>query len=347
MELGIGMFGDMAYDFQTKRYQSASSRLKEIVEEVKFADELGMDIFAMGEHHREDYAVAAPEIILAALATVTKNIKLSSGVNVISSADPVKLYQDYATVDLLSGGRAEIMAGRGSFIESFPVFGYDLNDYNELFSEKLDMLLQLVENKPLTWEGKFRSPANNLVVYPIPERKIPVSIAVGGTPSSVQRAAVLGVPIVFAIIGGNPAQFKPLMDYYKKEYEAQGHDMDKLKIGIHSHTFVNESMDELMNDYFPRYAHSMNKIGRERGWRGSFTPESFKAGMGPNGALYMGSADRVTEKLINTLEMFDIQQYIAHIDIGGPTHLQNMKNIELLGEKVFPAVKKHFSGNIG
>ena len=343
MELGIGMFGDMAYDFQTKKYQSAGSRLKEIIEEVKLADELGMDIFAMGEHHREDYAVAAPEIILAALAPVTKNIKLSSGVNVISSADPVKLYQDYATVDLLSGGRAEIMAGRGSFIESFPVFGYDLNDYNELFSEKLDMLLQLVENKPLTWEGKFRSPANNLIVYPQPERKIPVSIAVGGTPSSVQRAAELGVPIVFAIIGGNPAQFKPLMDYYKKEYEAQGHDMDSMKIGIHSHTFVNESMDELMNDYFPRYAHSMNKIGRERGWRGSFTPESFKAGMGPHGALYMGSADEVTEKLINTLEMFDIQQYIAHIDIGGPTHLQNMKNIELLGEKVFPAVKKHFA----
>lgn len=343
MELGIGMFGDMAYDFQTKKYQSAGSRLKEIIEEVKLADELGMDIFAMGEHHREDYAVAAPEIILAALAPVTKNIKLSSGVNVISSADPVKLYQDYATVDLLSGGRAEIMAGRGSFIESFPVFGYDLNDYNELFAEKLELLLKLQENKPVTWKGEHRAPLHDVTVYPVAERKIPISIAVGGTPASVQRAAVLGLPIVFAIIGGNPAQFKPLIDYYKKEYVNQGHNPDEMKIGVHSHTFVSEDMDELMKDYFPRYAHSMNKIGRERGWRGSFTPESFKAGMGSSGALYMGSADEVTEKLINTLEMFDIKQYIAHIDIGGPTHEQNMKNIELLGEKVFPAVKKHFA----
>ena len=166
MELGIGMFGDMAYDFQTKKYQSAGSRLKEIIEEVKLADELGMDIFAMGEHHREDYAVAAPEIILAALAPVTKNIKLSSGVNVISSADPVKLYQDYATVDLLSGGRAEIMAGRGSFIESFPVFGYDLNDYNELFAEKLELLLKLQENKPVTWKGEHRAPLHDVTVIP-------------------------------------------------------------------------------------------------------------------------------------------------------------------------------------
>ncbi len=343
MEIGIGMFGDMAYDAQTQQYQSAATRLKEIVEEVKLADELGMDIFAMGEHHREDYAVSAPEVMLAALATATKNIRLSSGVNVISSADPVKLFQDFTTIDLLSGGRAELMAGRGSFIESFPVFGYNLEDYNELYTEKLDLLLKLRANETLTWKGKFRAPINNLTLYPRPERELPISVAVGGTPSSVDRAAVLGLPIVFAIIGGNPAQFKPLIDYYREEYEKNGHDMDKMRIGIHSHTFVTRSDDELMNDYFPRYAHSMNKIGRERGWRGSFTPESFRAGMGPNGALYMGEPEYVAEKLINTIELLGLTEYIAHIDIGGPTHEQNMNNIELFGKEVMPIVKNHFS----
>lgn len=337
------MFGDMSYDFQTKKYQSASSRLKEIIEEVKLADNVGIDIFAMGEHHREDYAVSAPEIILAALAPVTKRIKLSSGVNVISSTDPVKLYQDYTTVDLISNGRAEIMAGRGSFIESFPVFGYNLNDYNELFAEKLDLLLKLRENESLTWQGEFRAPISNLTVYPRPERKIPLSIAVGGTPESVLRAAKLGLPIVFAIIGGNPAQFKPLIDFYKEQYIESGHDPKEMKVGIHSHTFITDSMDELMKDYFPRYAFSMNKIGRERGWRSSFTPESFKSGMGSNGALYMGDPDVVAEKLINTIEMLGIDQYIAHIDIGGPTHKQNMRNIELFGTKVLPIVKRHFN----
>lgn len=343
MQIGIGMFGDMAYDAQTQTYQSAATRLKEIVEEVKLADELGMDIFAMGEHHREDYAVSAPEVMLAALATATKNIRLSSGVNVISSADPVKLFQDFTTIDLLSGGRAELMAGRGSFIESFPVFGYNLEDYNELYTEKLDLLLKLRANETLTWKGKFRAPINNLTLYPRPERELPISVAVGGTPSSVDRAAVLGLPIVFAIIGGNPAQFKPLIDYYREEYEKNGHDMNKMRIGIHSHTFVTRSDDELMNDYFPRYAHSMNKIGRERGWRGSFTPESFRAGMGPNGALYMGEPEYVAEKLINTIELLGLTEYIAHIDIGGPTHEQNMNNIELFGKEVMPIVKNHFS----
>lgn len=342
MELGIGMFGDMSFDLQTQKYQKASERLREIIEEVKLADELGIDVFAIGEHHREDYAVAAPEILLASLATVTKNIRLSSGVNVISSTDPVKLFQDFTTIDLMSGGRAEIMAGRGSFIESFPVFGYDLDDYNELFAEKLDLLLQLRARDSLTWKGEFRAPIDNLTLYPRPEREIPISIAVGGTPTSVHRAATLGLPIVFAIIGGNPAQFKPLIDFYKEEYDKNGHDTNKMRIGIHSHTFIAETMGEIMDDYFPRYAMSMNKIGRERGWRGSYTPESFKSGMGAHGALYMGDADEVAEKLIKTLELFDIHQYIAHVDVGGPTHKQNMKNIELLGTKVFPAVRKHF-----
>lgn len=342
MELGIGMFGDMSFDFQTNKYQHASKRLKEIIEEVKLADELGIDLFAMGEHHREDYAVAAPEILLAAVAPVTKNIRLSSGVNVVSSTDPVKLFQDFTMIDLLSDHRAEIMAGRGSFIESFPLFGYSLNEYDELFEEKLNLLLQLRKKENITWSGKFRAPIKNQTIYPRPEREIPVSIAVGGTPSSVLRAAKLGLPIVFAIIGGSPAQFKPLIDYYKDAYNKFGHDPQKMKIGVHSHTFLADSDEEIMKNYYPRYAHAMNKIGSERGWRGVYTPESFKAGMSAEGALYMGTVEEVTEKLINTIELFDIQQYIAHIDVGGPTHRQMMKTIELLASRVMPAVKKHF-----
>lgn len=342
MELGIGMFGDMSFDFQTKKYQKASERLKEIVEEVRLADETGVDIFVMGEHHRKDYAVPSPETLLAALATVTQRIRLSSGVNVISSADPVKLFQDYTMIDMLSDHRAEIMAGRGSFIESFPLFGYDLHDYEALFEEKLDLLLKIRTEEVINWKGNFRAPIVNQTIYPRPGREIPISIAVGGTPSSVARAARLGLPIVFAIIGGNPVQFKPLINYYKESYAQYGHDVKKMKIGVHSHTFVAESEEKVLEDYFPHYAFSMNKIGRERGWSGAYTPESFKAGMGPNGALYMGDPDYVTEKLIRTIEMFNIDQYIAHIDVGGPSHQLMMKNIELLGTRVFPAVKKHF-----
>ncbi len=342
MEIGIGMFGDVHYNLQTKKYQSSSERLKEIIEEVKLADELGIDLFAMGEHHREDYAVPAPEIMLAMLATVTKQIKLSSGVNVISSADPVKLYQDFAMVDLVSGQRAEIMAGRGSFIESFPLFGYKLQDYNELFEEKLELLLKIRDNEVVNWEGEFRAPIVNQTVYPRPERKIPVSIAVGGTPNSVLRAARLGLPIVFAIIGGNPAKFKPLIDYYKNAFVQYGHDPNEMKIGVHSHTFLGDSEEDIMENYYPRYAYAMNKIGKERGWGGSYNPESFKAGMSADGALYMGEPEYVAEKLIRTLEIFDIDQYIAHLDVGGPSHKQMMKTIELFGTRVMPMVKEHF-----
>ncbi len=342
MELGIGMFGDLSYDFETKKYQPAAQRLQEIVEEVKLADELGMDIFAMGEHHRVDYAVASPEIVLAALASATKNIKLSSGVNVISSADPVKLFKDFTTIDLLSGGRAEIMAGRGSFIESFPVFGYNLEDYHELFEEKLDLLLQLRDNETLSWEGKFRAPIKDLTIFPRPERKLPITIAVGGTPASVERAGRLGLPIIFAIIGGNPMQFKRLIDYYKEVYRAYGHPEEEMRIGVHTHLFLTDSEKELMQGYFPRYAFSMNKIGRERGWRSAYTEGNFRASLGSHGALYMGDPAEVTEKLINTLKGLEATEYIAHIDVGGPTHEQNMKNIELFGTKVMPEVKNYF-----
>lgn len=339
MELGIGMFGDLTFDRQTQKFQPAKQKLNEIIEQVKLADELGIDVFSIGEHHRADYAVSSPEIILAALATVTKRIKLGSGVTVLSSTDPVKVYQDFATVDLLSNNRVEIVAGRGSFIESYPLFGYDLKDYNSLFEEKLDLLLHLNENEVINWEGKHREPIVEQTIYPQPERKLPVWIAVGGTPESVLRAARLGLPIIFAIIGGMPRQFKPLIDFYKENYKIYGHDVDKMEIGVHSHTFVSDSQEDLILHYYPYYAAQMDRIGKDRGWQ-PYTKMQFEGGMSPEGALFMGDAHQVAEKMIQNIELFGLTRFIAHIDVGGPSHMDMMKAIELYGSKVLPEVRK-------
>lgn len=336
------MFGDLIHYTETNKYQHSSERLQELIEEVKLADATGVDVFAVGEHHREDYSVSSPEIVLAALSTVTKRIILASGVSVLSSADPVKLYQDFSLIDLLSGKRAEIIAGRGSFIESFPLFGYDLNDYNELFAEKLDLLMQLNETEKISWNGKFRAPLVEQTVYPRPERALPVWIAVGGTPASVHRAAQYGLPIIFAIIGGMLRQFMPLVDYYKEQYLAFGHDPKTMQIGVHSHTFVADSKDEILENFYPGYAAQMDKIGRERGWRGSFTRSQFLAGTQREGALFMGNWEEVAEKIIQLIEMFKLTRFVAHLDIGAPSHRELMKAIELYGTKVIPTVKKHF-----
>jgi probable LLM family oxidoreductase len=340
MELGIGMFGDLIFDRQTKKYQPVGRRFKEILEEVKLADESGIDIFLMGEHHRPDYAVPAPEIMLSALAPVTNHIKLASGVTVLSSADPVKVYQDFSMIDLLSDQRAEIVAGRGSFIESFPLFGYDLKDYDELFDEKLDLLVKLNKNEKITWEGKFRATLTEQTVYPRPGRELPVWVAVGGTPESVVRAARFGLPVIFAIIGGRPVQFKPLIDYYKELYIHFGHDRKNMQIAVHSHTFLAGSTKEIMDDYYPYYAAQMDKIGEERGWASKYSEPQFTGGMGPEGALYMGEPERVIDKIIHTIQMFGLTRFVAHIDVGGPTHSQLMRTIELYGSKVIPEVRK-------
>lgn len=341
MKFGIGMFGDTGYDHKKKKYRDPAIRLREIVEEVKLADRLGIDLLAMGEHHREDYAVPAPEIMLAALATVTDRIILSSGVNVISSADPVKLYQDYSMIDLLSGQRAEIMAGRGSFIESFPLFGQDLHDYNELFAEKLDLLLQLQREETITWSGRFRPPLRNQTIYPRPQREIPVWIAVGGTQASVLRAAKLGLPIMFAIIGGTLGRFKPLVDYYKEQYVRAGHDESQMQVGVHFHTYLADSGEAVVRDYFPVYAAQMDKIGRERNWGGSYTLPQFEYGMERDGALFMGSPEAVAEKIAYAIDFFGLTRYVAHIDVGGPSHKDMLRTIELYGDKVIPLVKEH------
>lgn len=339
MELGIGMFGDLTFDRQTQKFQPAKQKLNEIIEQVKLADELGIDVISMGEHHREDYAVSSPEIILSALATVTKRIKLGSGVTVLSSTDPVKVYQDFATVDLISDQRVEIMAGRGSFIESFPLFGYDLKDYNSLFEEKLELLVHLNQNEVINWEGNHRAPIVDQTIYPRPERELPIWIAVGGTPESVVRAARLGLPIIFAIIGGMPKQFKPLIEFYKQQYIQFGHDPEKMQVGVHSHTFLADSKQELLDNYFPYYKAQMDRIGKDRGWA-PYTQMQFEGGMSPEGALFMGETNQVIDKMIATIEMFGLTRFIAHIDVGGPTHKEMMKAIELYGSKVLPEVRK-------
>lgn len=339
MEFGIGLFGDLTFNKETNTFQKPAERLKEIVEQIQWADELGIDVVTMGEHHRPDYAVSSPEIMLASLATVTQRIKLASGVSVISSTDPVKLYQDFAMIDLISNQRAEIMAGRGSFIESFPLFGYKLKDYNELFEEKLDLLLQLNKNEKLSWEGKFRASIVEQTIHPQPENALPIWIAVGGTPESVLRAARLGLPIIFAIIGGRPAQFKPLIDFYKEQYVAFGHDPDKMQIGVHSHTYLADSKAQVLDEYYPLYAYQMDRIGQERGWCGNYTQMQFEGGMSTEGALYMGSPDEVALKIAGTIRLFGLTRFVAHIDVGGPSHDKMMRVIELYAKEVIPKVK--------
>ena len=338
-EIGVGMFGDLPFDKETGKFANPQQKLQEILAEIKLADELGIDVFALGEHHRPDYVVSSPEMVLSAAASITKNIKLMSAVTVLSSAEPVKVYQDFSTLDLISGGRAEIGVGRGSFIESFPLFGYNLNDYHELFEEKLDLLLKINSQENVTWKGNLRAPMENQTVYPRATKngKLPVWIAVGGTPESVLRAARLGLPLVVAIIGGLPKQFKPLIDFYKQEYLKNGHNPEEMQIGIHSHTLVSED-PEVIDGYFENYAAQMNRIGSTRGWS-PYTKMQYEGGRSKEGALFIGNSDEVAEKINMVKEMFGLTRYIAHMDVGAPNHEVMMKSIELFGTKVSEKVR--------
>ncbi len=340
MELGIGMFGDLAFDPKTGKPRAAKIKLQEILEQIKLADEVGLDVFGLGEHHRPDYAISSPEIVLAAAASITKNIKLMSTVTVLSSAEPVKVYQDFSTIDLISNGRAEIGVGRGSFIESFPLFGYDLNDYNELFEEKLDLLLNINNNEKVTWKGKLRAALTNQMVLPRATNngKLPIWIAVGGTPESVLRAAKLGLPLIVAIIGGMPKQFQPLINYYKQEYAKNGHDINKMQIGIHSHSFISNNQT-VVDDYYHNYASQMDRVGASRGWP-HFTREQYNGGKSKEGALFIGNANEVIDKILYMHELFGITRFIGHMDVGDPSHEKMMKSIEVFGKEVAPAIRK-------
>lgn len=339
MELGIGLFGDNHYDSNGKPLDSGE-RLRELIEEIKRMDETGLDFFGIGEHHRPDYAVSVPEIILAAAATVTNKIRLGSAVTVLSSSDPVRIYQSFATIDQLSNGRAEIIAGRGSFTESFPLYGYDLDDYNELFEEKLNLLVKINKENPITWKGDHRAALNNQQVLPrAVNNNLDIWIAVGGTPESVLRAAKLGLPVVFAIIGGNPAQFKPLFDYYKELYQHEGHDMNKFRVGVHMHCFFGEDSKQTADEYYPVYSAQMTRIGRTRGWP-PYTRPQFDAGRGKQGAYIIGDANEAIDKILYMHEMFGLTRFSAHMDVGGPSHASLMKSIELFGGVIAPKVRE-------
>lgn len=341
MEIGISTFVERTPDPQTKQTVSASQRLHDLVEEAVLADQLGLDVFAVGEHHRPDFVASAPAVILGAIAPLTKKLKLSSAVTVLSSDDPVRVFQDFSTIDLLSDGRAEIMAGRGSFIESFPLFGYDLDDYDDLFAEKLDLLVKLNESEKITWKGKHRAGINNLGIYPRPfQKELPIWVAVGGTPQSVVRAATYGLPLALAIIGGSPDQFKPLTELYRNAYKKAKHDEAKLQLSVHSHGYIADDSKQAADEFFPSYQYVMTQLGRERGWP-PMSRDQFEAMRGPKGSLLVGSAAEVTEKILYEAEMFGLTRFLLHISVGTMPHKQVMHAIELLGTKVAPDVRKH------
>ena len=338
MELGIYTFAELTPDPATGRTISPSARLRNLVEEMELADQVGLDVFGVGEHHRPDFAVSAPAVVLAAGAERTKRIRLTSAVSVISSDDPVRVFQDYATLDLLSEGRAEIMAGRGSFIESFPLFGYDLRDYDELFEEKLGLLLALREVEHVTWSGRHRPPLDGLGVYPRPvQDPLPVWVAVGGAPESAARAGFLGLPMALAIIGGLPERFVPFAQIHREAARRAGHEPAPA-LSINSHGFVAETSQAAADAAFPPYLHQMGKIGRERGWLPP-TRQDFDAGRTLRGALFVGSPAEVTEKILFQHELFGHQRFLLQLSVGTMPHREMLRAIELFGTEIAPAVR--------
>lgn len=339
-ELGVFSFVELTPDPTTGKMITPVRRLQNLIETIELADQVGLDVFGIGEHHRPDFLASAPTVILAAAAARTRSIRLTSAVTVLSSDDPVRVFQDFSTLDLLSNGRAEIMAGRGSFIESFPLFGYDLNDYDELFVEKLELLLKLRETERLSWQGVHRASFSNLGVYPRPlQQKLPVWIAVGGTPESVVRAGTLGLPMALAIIGGMPERFAPLARLYREAASQAGHDPAQLSVSINSHGFIGDSSQQAADDYFPFYALVMGKIGRERGWP-PINRQQFEAARALRGSDFVGSPAEIIEKILFQHALFRHQRFLLQLGLGTMPHEKMMRAIELLGTKVAPVVRE-------
>jgi probable LLM family oxidoreductase len=334
MELGLATFADLGSGV------TPGQRMRDLLEEAELADQLGLDLFAVGEHHRPDYLVSSPAVALAAIAVRTEHIRLSSAVTVLSSDDPVRVFQQFAHVDLISGGRAEIMAGRGSFIESFPLFGYDLDDYDDLFAEKLELLLALRDSIRVTWSGRHRAPLNDVGVWPQPvQERLPVWVAVGGTPQSVVRAGALGLPLTLAIIGGQPERFVPLVELYRRAVDSAEHAAaPDARVAINTHAFVGRTQAEADSAFAAPYLAMMNRIGRERGWPPSGRPEN-EALRSRRGALAVGSPEEVAEKLLFEHELFGHDRYIAQMSVGAVAHRDVLRSIELFGTEVAPVVR--------
>ena len=339
MQVGIDSFAAAYTD--NSRAVSPSDRLRNLVEEIEHADQVGLDVFGIGEHHRREYLDSAPAVILGAAAARTQRIRLTSAVTVLSAADPVRVFQEFATLDLLSQGRAEMVVGRGSSIEAFPLFGFPLEDYDSLFAEKLDLLLKIREDEHIHWSGKYRAALTGQGVYPRPvQNPLPIWLGVGGTPQSFARAGALGLPLMVAIIGGEPRRFRPLIDLYREAGTRAGYSPDQLKVGVHALGYVAATTQEAADDFYPGYARAITDVGKERGWA-PMTRASFDAQRGPLGALLIGSPDEVTEKIIHHSEALGgISRITFQMNVASLPHAKLMQAIEAIGTRVAPALRK-------
>lgn len=347
MQIGIDSFVEITPDPTTGLTVSPAERVRDLLEEIELADQVGLDMFGIGEHHRPEYVASAPVVILAAAAARTKRIRLTSAVTVLSSDDPVRVFQDFATLDLISQGRAEIIVGRGSFIESFPLFGLDLHNYDSLFTEKLELLLKIRESTQVRWSGQHRAALTGQGVYPRPvQDPLPVWIGAGGTPESFARAGTLGLPLIVAIIGGEPHRFRPLVELYREAGRRAGHDLDKLTVGVHSLGFLADTTAQAADDLYPAYAQTFTKIGRERGWPPT-TRAQFDASRGATSALLVGDPEAVAEKILYENEVLGgLSRFAIQLTAGTIPHGKVMHAIELLGTRVVPIVNKELVSSL-
>ena len=340
MEIGIDSFAAANVGNTSERAKNSAHALDELLQRIVKSDEVGLDYFGVGEHHRAEFLDSANTVILAAAAALTKHIKLSSAVTVLSAADPVRIFQSFATLDLISKGRAEIVVGRGSFTEAFPLFGYNLNDYDELFTEKLELLLQIKQTEVITWSGKYRAPLHAQAIYPRPfQDDLPIWLGVGGTPASFARAGTLGMPLMVAIIGGETHRFRPLIDLYREAGKRAGHAPEKLKVGLHSLGYVSQTTEKAISEYYPGYAKTFTRIGKERGWP-PVTFDRFSAQNGPTGAYLVGNPQEIAEKIVRHSESLGgIDRFTFQMDNADLSHAQLLNSIELIGKEVAPLVR--------
>jgi probable LLM family oxidoreductase len=347
MQIGVDSFAALFPDPATGVAISPVSRMRNLIEEVEHADQVGLDVFGIGEHHRPEFLDSAPAIILAAAASRTRHIRLSSAVTVLGAEDPVRVFQNFATLDLLSQGRAEIVVGRGSFIEAFPLFGLDINNYDTLFAEKLDLLLKIRDNVQVHWSGTHRAPLTGQGVYPRPmQKRLPIWLGVGGTPESFVRAGTLGLPLMVAIIGGEPHRFRPLIDLYREEGRRAGHPAAQLTVGLHSIGFLGDTTEQAADDFYPGYAQTMTQIGKERGWPPT-TRRQFDATRGPKGALLIGDAETVAKKILYVNEALGgISRLTFQMSVSTLTHRKLMRSIEILGTQVVPILRRELAAAV-
>ena len=344
MQIGVDSFGAVISDPATGLTLSPIQRMQNLLEEIVLADQVGLDVFGIGEHHRSEFVDSAPVVILGAAATRTRNIRLTSAVTVLSAADPVRVFQEFATLDLISHGRAEIVAGRGSSVEAFPLFGFDLDDYDSLYSEKLDLLLKIRENTHVHWTGKHRPSLTGQAIYPRPlQNPLPIWVGVGGTPASFVRAGRLGLPLMVAIIGGEPERFRPLIDLYREAGRRAGHPAEKLIVGLHAIGFLGDTTEQAADDFYPGYAHTFTKIGKERGWPPA-TRAQFDTLRGPTGALLIGDSETVTQKLLYVNEVLGgLARITFQMGVSALPHEKMLRSIELLGTHLAPLVRKELT----